>query len=170
MASKQESVGDWMELAKAYAKAEKEIGTEPWVIVSIEDSKTKEKLYSYDLPRDMFWDKEWVIRWRVAKLQCQRPMNHIVYFLSFYDKKTGLEYGFNSLLSKLSSAKAQVTILENLMKERLEDGRLDLFFDETTDPVVSKLKCKIAFQQDKIEKYQNEIKAKVGEKQNEITP
>lgn len=52
--AKQESVNDWMELAKAYDKAEKET-VQPYFFVSIEDTDTKERLYSYDLPRDMFW-------------------------------------------------------------------------------------------------------------------
>ncbi|MBR6931122.1 MAG: hypothetical protein IKH61_12990 [Bacteroidales bacterium] len=158
--SKQESVSDWMGLAKAFDKAEKET-VQPYVFVSIEDSEAQEKLYHYDIPREMFWRYDWVIRWRIAKFQCQRPKHHINQFLSFYDKKTGLEYGFGSLLSKLVSAKAQITATENKIadyKERMKD---DLFFDESTDPIIAKLRCKIETQKGKIRDYENEIKSKL---------
>lgn len=161
MASKQESVNDWMELAKAYDKAENET-VQPYVFVTLEDSVTKEKLFRYDLPRDMFWKYEWVIRWRTAKLQIQRPRHRINQYLDFYDKKTGLEFGFKSLLSSLVSAKAQLTINTRKLDDYKAGMKYDLFFDETTDPVVAKLKCKIATYQQKIHELettiQNEVK------------
>ena len=39
MASKQENVSDWMALAKAYDKAEREQGVEPYVIVSLRNRR-----------------------------------------------------------------------------------------------------------------------------------
>ncbi len=158
--SKQESVSDWMELAKAYDKAEKET-VEPYVFVSIEDKTTNEKLHKYDLPREMFWKYEWVIRWRKARLQCQRPRHVIVYYLSFYDKRTGLEYGFNSLLSKLTASKAQVTNLENKIADYMERMKEDLFFDEDTDDVIRMFKCKIENQRTKQREYEKQIKDKL---------
>lgn len=113
MSSKQESVSDWMSLAKAYAKAEKE-SVQPYFFVSIEDMDTKERLYSYDLPRAMFWKYQW------------------------------------SYLSQLISAKAQLTINDNKLADYIKGMEDDLFFDVNTDPVVSKLKCKIASYQQKI--------------------
>ncbi len=166
MASKQESVSDWMELAKAYSKAEKET-VQPYFFVSIEDTDTKERLYSYDLPRDMFWKYQWVIRWRMARLQCQRPKHNICQYLSGYDKKTGLEIGLKSPLSKLTSAKAQVTINERKLKDYLEGMKNDLFFDEKTDPIVAKLKCKISSYNQQIQELENVIQTKVKTLHNE---
>ena len=158
--SKQESVSDWMALAKAYDKAEKET-VQPYVIVSIEDRTTNEVLYRYDLPRDMFWKYSWVVQWRTARYKCQRPRHEIAYYLSFYDKITGLEFGFGSLLSKLTSAKSQITILENKMAEYKELMKGDLFFDESSDPNISKFRCKIETQRQKVKDYENEIKSKL---------
>lgn len=158
--SKQESVGDWMELAKAFDKAEKET-VQPYVVVLLEDQATKEKLYQYDLPREMFWKYQWVIRWRMARLQCQRPKHIISQYLSFYDKVTGLEYGFGSLLSKLTAAKAQVTILENKMADYKQRMKESLFFDEDTDDTIRMFKCKIESQRAKQREYEKQIKDKL---------
>lgn len=89
--SKQESV----------SKAEKET-IQPYVIVSIEDRTTNEVLYRYDLPRDMFWRYSWVVQRRMARYKCQRPRHEIACYLSFYDKITGLEFGFGTLPLKLT--------------------------------------------------------------------
>lgn len=156
-----------MELAKAYDKAEKET-VEPYVFVTLEDSVTKEKLFRYDIPRDMFWKYEWVIRWRTAKLQIQRPRHRINQYLDFYDKKTGLDFGFGSLLSKLTSAKAQITILENKIAEYKKQKEQELFFDETTDPIISKLRCKIESQKSKQQEYEMSIKNKLKQINHEL--
>ena len=87
MAAKQESVSDWMELAKAYDKAEREQEVTPYVIVSLRNKKTGVELYRYDIPREMFWKYSWVIDWRAARLLCQNPREGIAHVLSFYDKK-----------------------------------------------------------------------------------
>ena len=120
MAARQESVSDWMALAKAYDKAEKEQEVTPYVVVSLRNGRTNEELYRYDLPREMFWRWHWVIDWRAAKLLCQNPKDGINHVLSFYDRKTGLEYGFGSLISKLTSAKANATIAANKLKKYIE--------------------------------------------------
>ena len=45
MAARQESVSDWMALAKAYDKAEKEQEVTPYVVVSLRNRRTNEELY-----------------------------------------------------------------------------------------------------------------------------
>lgn len=156
-----------MELAKAYDKAEKET-VEPYVVVLIEDRTTNELLYKYDVPRDMFWKYTWVFRWRKSMFHCQRPKNDIIQTLEFYDKKTGLEFGFGSLLSKLTSAKAQITILENKIAEYKKQKEQELFFDETTDPIISKLRCKIESQKSKQQEYEMSIKNKLKQINHEL--
>lgn len=52
----QEKMNDFMEMAKAYAAAEKELKCEKWVNISIERmdaNGNRTVLYSYDLPRGM---------------------------------------------------------------------------------------------------------------------
>ena len=162
--SKQESVSDWMELAKAFDKAEKET-VEHYFIVRIEDRTTGELLYKYDVPRALFWKYTWVFRWRKSRFHCQRPKNDIIQTITPYDKKTGLEMGLNSLLSKYTSAKAQITMVENKMTDYVERMKGDLFFDEKTDPIISKLRCKLESYKAKKIDYEREIKEKVAEKQ-----
>lgn len=55
-------------------------------------------------------------------------------YFSYYDKRTGLSTEFDSTLSKLFAAKAQISIAERKEKEYIEYQRANnLFFDETTD-------------------------------------
>lgn len=165
MAARQESVSDWMALAKAYDKAEKEQEVTPYVVVSLRNRRTNEELYRYDLPREMFWRWHWVIDWRAAKLLCQNPKDGINHVLSFYDRKTGLEYGFGSLISKLTSAKANATIAANKLKEYIELQQGNMFFSEKEDEIVNKFKAKISAYKEKAAEIEEEIKAKVKELQ-----
>lgn len=165
MAARQESVSDWMALAKAYDKAEKEQEVTPYVVVSLRNRRTNEELYRYDLPREMFWRWHWVIDWRAAKLLCQNPKDGINHVLSFYDRKTGLEYGFGSLISKLTSAKANATIAANKLKEYIELQQGNMFFSEKEDEIVNKFKAKISTYKAKAAEIEEEIKAKVQQLQ-----
>ena len=165
MAARQESVSDWMALAKAYDKAEKEQEVTPYVVVSLRNRRTNEELYRYDLPREMFWRWHWVIDWRAAKLLCQNPKDGINHVLSFYDRKTGLEYGFGSLISKLTSAKANATIADNKLKEYIELQQGNMFFSEKEDEIVNKFKAKISAYKAKAAEIEEEIKEKVKELQ-----
>ena len=163
MAARQESVSDWMALAKDYDKAEKEQEVTPYVVVSLRNRRTNEELYRYDLPREMFWRWHWVIDWRAAKLLCQNPKDGINHVLSFYDRKTWLEYGFGSLISKLTSVKANATIAANKLKKYIEMQQGNMFFSEEEDEIVNKFKAKISAYKAKIAEIEEEIKAKVNE-------
>lgn len=165
MAARQESVSDWMALAKAYDKAEKEQEVTPYVVVSLRNRRTNEELYRYDLPREMFWRWHWVIDWRAAKLLCQNPKDGINHVLSFYDRKTGLEYGFGSLISKLTSAKANATIAANKLKKYIELQQGNMFFSEKEDEIVNKFKSKISAYKAKAVEIEEEIKAQVQQLQ-----
>ena len=72
---KQESMDDWFQMAKDLAKAERELKIEQWVEVTIYYGYADKQvsLYHYNLPREMYFRYQWVIRWRMAKLQCQYP-------------------------------------------------------------------------------------------------
>lgn len=167
MASKQESVSDWMALAKAYDKAEREQGVEPYVIVSLRNRRTNEELYRYDIPRAMFWHWHWVVDWRAARLLCINPKDGINHVLSFYDRKTGLSYGFGSLISKLTSAKANVTIMQNKLQAYRERQQGNMFFDEKEDEIANRFKAKISAYKAKIAEIEEKIKVKVQQLQND---
>lgn len=145
---KQESMDDWFELAKYYAKAERELNIERWVFISIEYKDERKlgpvKLFSYNLPREVYEKRKWVIRWRQSKLQCQYPRHYVECLHSYYDRRSGESLGFDSCLSKLISAKAHVTKAERILHNYIERNRLcNLFFDETTDEDLVKFRAKL---------------------------
>lgn len=164
----QERMDDWMEYAKEYAKAERELKIEKWVYISIEyRTKTRDRivLYTYDLPRKLYERRSWIIRWRVARLQCLHPKEDIHPYFSYYDRRTGLSTGFDSALSKLSAAKAQITIAERKEKEYIEYQRANnLFFDETTDEQLVIFRRKLHIKRDNHTVLERQIRSMIDEK------
>lgn len=143
---KQESVSDFYQFAKDLSKAEKELKVERWVEVTLYYGYADKQvsLYHYDLPREMYLRYQWVIRWRMAKLQCQYPKQIIGISLYHYDKRSGESMKLNSCLSKLISAKAQVTKAERMMNKYIEYNRQNnLFFDKDTDDELVKFRAKL---------------------------
>lgn len=144
---KQEDMSNWMEEAKAIAKAERELGIEKWVILSIE-YQTKDYrrivLFQYDLPRELYEKYRWVVRWRQARCQCAHPRDTIQLYHSYYDKRTGLRIGFNSCLTRLAASKAQMTIAKKREQKYLSwQKQNNLFFDENTDEELVKFRVKL---------------------------
>ena len=127
---KQESMDDWFQMAKDLAKAERELKIEQWVEVTIYYGYAEKQvsLYHYNLPREMYFRYQWVIRWRMAKLQCQYPKQIVSTSLYFYDKRSGESLEVSSCLSKLISAKAQITKAERKMNEYIEHNRQNNMF------------------------------------------
>lgn len=133
----QERMDDWIEDVREHAKAERELKIEKWVYLSIEYStKTRDRivLHTYDLPRKLYERCSWIVRWRVSRLQCLHPKKDIHLYFSYYDKRPGLSTGFDSALSKLSAAKAQISIAERKEKNTSNTNvQIICFFDEPTD-------------------------------------
>jgi hypothetical protein len=106
---------------------EKEMGIQKWVHISIfrvivnNDGRSqwdnKILLYEYNIPRTIYDRKQWILRWRTAKFQCQYPRDTINLSLSFYDKTSGIELAWNSVLNKLIAAKRNITKMRNKMAE-----------------------------------------------------
>ena len=140
---KQENVSDFYQFAKDLAKAERELKIEQWVEVTIYYGYAEKQvsLYHYNLPREMYFRYQWVIRWRMAKLQCQYPKQIVSTSLYFYDKRSGETMEVGGCLSKLISAKAQVTKAERRMNEY--NRKNNMFFDENTDEELVKLRNKL---------------------------
>lgn len=159
--AKQESVAGWQELAKAYAKAERELEIKHYFHVEFRKKETQELVYTYDLPRDMYFDKYWIIRWRLARLICQYPKDDITEYIIPYDKTTGLKVGFNSCLTRLAAIKAQITMLENERADYISSQQMQLFFDINTDSHLLRIAEKIKDQKEKYIKLEAEIKSMV---------
>ena len=134
---RQESADDFIQMAKDLAKAERELGVQKWVSISIErvdKNRNREQIFTYDLPREVYERWEWVVNWRRAKLVCKYPKDHVNCYFSFYDKRLGNNPKFISGLKTLASAKAQVTKVQRKIDEYIAYNKANnLFFDENTD-------------------------------------
>lgn len=150
----QENMGCWMEYAREYAKAERELNIEKWIHISIEyrtQSRERIVLFRYDLPRNVYERREWVVRWRYARFVCLYPRENVRTYFSYYDRRTGLGTDFGSALSRLSAAKARITIAKRKEQEYIEyQQQNNLFFNEAEDEMLAKFRRKL---QAKIEKY-----------------
>ena len=154
-----ERIDDWFEMAKELAKAERELEIEHWVNISFvrtDKDRNKKCLHVIDLPRHMLDRWLWLIDWRKAKLLCEQPRERIDTYFYYYDKHSGLEEGYNSLLSRITSAKAQITRTERAMKEYIADmTQNNMFFNPETDEILMKARNKL---EQKHQKY-NELYA-----------
>lgn len=154
---------EWTELAKDLAKAEKELGIEQWVIISIERhshiDSSRQELYSYNVPRELWIKYDWVFNWRRARYICKYPQDRINLSISFYDKTRGLELGIGSKLGKLTSAKAQVTKVERKMSEYIQWSKQNnIFFNEGTDEMLIKAQQKLAQKKANVQLLEEKIK------------
>lgn len=132
-----ERIDDWMQMAKDLARAERELQIEHWVYITFEyreDDRSRVVLHKIDMPRRMLDRWRWLVEWRRAKYVCQYPRKGVQVYHCYYDKRTGLQTGFGSLLSCVAAAKAQITKVERKIEEYVSymSGN-DLFFDPTTD-------------------------------------
>lgn len=144
---KQENIHDWLEEAKDLAKAERELEIEHWVKISFQlrnGYDNYETLHVIDIPRAMLERWRWLIKWRMAKYTCQYPREEINMYYHYYDKRTGLETGFNTLLSCLAATKAQVTRIKRITEQYIiQETQNNLFFDPTTDERLQKIRAKL---------------------------
>lgn len=144
----QERIDDFMQMARDYAKAEKELEVQRWVFISIErsdDYNNHVRLFSYDLPREVYERRRWVIEWRRARLVCQYPKGHVQCFFTYYDKRLGTDDRLNEDLRRLTAAKAQVTKTRRKIAEYVAYNKENnLFFDENTDEELQKAREKLA--------------------------
>lgn len=167
----QESIDDFIQMAKDYAKAEKELGVQHWVFVSIErkgEFGDRERIYSYDLPRELYERRKWVIRWRAAKLQCQYPKDSINCYLSYYDNRLGNDLKLTDDLRTLISCKAQVSKQQRLIDEYVAwHSTNDLFFDEENDDGLMKVRKKLAQKVANVKAAEERLKLKIKEYETE---
>ena len=154
-----------LEYARELARAERELRIERWVFISIEckdDAGNPVRLHSYDLPRELHERYRWVVRWREARLQCLYPKRQINTYYSYYDKRTGLRTDFNSALSRLSAAKAQISIAERKEREYLQYQRTNnLFFDESMDEQLVRFREKLRMKKEKYTALEHKIRSEV---------
>ena len=143
----QERIDDFIQMAKDYAKAEKELKVQRWVFISIERTDgngNHERLFCYDLPCEVYERRRWVIEWRRSKLVCRYPKGNVRCCFSYYDKRLGNDIRLNEDLRRLISAKTQVTKIQRKIDEYVAYNRAhNLFFDESTDMDLRKAREKL---------------------------
>ena len=151
----QEKMDDFMQYAKDLAKAERELSIEHCVYITFEirhEDGSREVLHIIDILREMLDRWRWVIEWRKAKLICKYPKERVQVYHCFYDKRSGLQTGMNFILSKVASAKAQITKVERTIAEYINCKKHnDLFFNIDTDEQLLKAYNKL---EQKKENYQ----------------
>lgn len=115
-----------MRTAEQIKEQEEKEGLVRWVFIDImvthlkedgsPDHYKKTRIFTYNLPRDIYERRDWVIRWRVAKMQCLYPRNHVNPYFTYYCKKTKLPM-YTGVLNKMISAKRMITTISNKMAE-----------------------------------------------------
>lgn len=156
----------WMQDLKDQAQAERSLEIIPYVSISFglrkRDAYEEHVLHSFEMPRSMLDRWRWLIRWREARFQCQYPRDHVRSTYCYYDKKSGLSLGWNSLLSRLSATKAQVTKIERVISEYIDfQKQNNLFFDEQTDEVLRKAYRKLEQKRWNLRNLQREVQQEV---------
>ena len=161
----QERIDDFMQLAKDYAKAEKELEVQRWVFISIErtdENCNYERLFSYDLPREVYERRRWVVEWRRARIVCQYPKGNVMCYFSYYDKRLGTDIRLNEDLRRLISAKAQVTKIQRKIDEYVAYNLANnLFFDENTDADLRKAREKLLAKMFAVQAAEERMKLKI---------
>ncbi|MBD5585361.1 MAG: hypothetical protein HDQ88_09785 [Clostridia bacterium] len=163
----QEITDDFIELARYYAQAEKELEIQYWVNISIQytdNAGNVVKLFTYDLPREVYERREWVVEWRKAKLTCLYPKVGIQRFISYYDKRLGNNPNLTADLRKLTSAKAQVTKARKQIEKYVAYHKENnMFFDESTDSDLIAARQKLLVKISNVQEAEKRLKAKIVE-------
>ncbi|MBF0647251.1 hypothetical protein IR083_00245 [Dysgonomonas sp. GY75] len=137
-----DAVKDYFEQQRAEEQVEKELNVDRWVIISIG--------YRSRIPVYLKEKYDWVIRWRVAKLQCSYPKESICTWHTHYDKRTSLRLEYDSLYTKIISAKAWLTRAKNKVKKYEEERNRTLFQDFENDPIWLDAMQKVKAKEDKL--------------------
>ncbi len=168
MASKQESNSEYFEMAKQIAKVEKELGFERWVRIEITvQGTTEERAYFYDLPRDVYERREWVIRWRAAKIQCQNPRKQVRTFHDYYRRMNGNDMGMQKDIDTFIAAKAAVTKHRRNVERYIATQKQDMFFDEANDPTIQMAKRRLEEREESVRRAEQRLIQKVKEYRNQ---
>jgi len=123
----------------------------------------KEYLKEYDLPRELYERKQWVMRWRSAWFQCRYPKNEISRQISFYDLKSGADLELEPLLNRLVSAKRMITKLRNAIAEYEAERATELIWEKEYDTLYQKALSKLERyigQRDKLQQEVDDLKGR----------
>lgn len=100
-------------------------------------------LFRYDLPVDIYNRRFWVIDWRVAKFKCMYPREHIIYTLTYYDKKTCANEIALDLLNKMHNHCVQLLRKSRQLADLIDRQKFQLFLVDYDLQQIDKLKNEI---------------------------
>jgi hypothetical protein len=111
---------------------------------------------------------QWVIEWRKAKLVCKYPRKHIWVYHCYYDKRTGLQTGMNFILSKVASAKAQITKVERAIARYINhEKHNNMFFMVETNEQLQKAYKKLEQKEENYNRLYNMLQEEVAKHRND---
>ncbi len=136
---------DYLQFAKAQAKAERELEVERWVRISIERNIGSERvpLHTYELPVAMLERWSWVINWRVARYTCEQPKAPVSTCYCYEYRYKGRRVGWQEDINRLVAAKAKHTKRLRAVEEYIASQQGNLFFDPATDEQLQKAQAKL---------------------------
>jgi len=144
-----------------------EIIVESWIEISwyvfdsyqtMQNNKLECFVHKIDIPRQMLERWQWLITWRTAKYQYLNPRKKVIHYYSYYDKKTGFDNSVGSILSKYTSAKVQVTKIENVIKRYKSEISKTLFQDFENDEIYKKLIFKLETKKQNLADLEQQLK------------
>lgn len=162
---KEYEAATFMTMVKYYIQAEKELEAQSWVHISIQytdKSGIIHRLFTYDLPREVYERRSWVPEWRQAKFKCKFPRENVSCYFCYYDKRLGNDSKLNADFKRLIAAKAQVTRMQNKIEEYVKYERENnMFFDEDSDPNLMRARKKLEFKKSNIKAAEDRMKEKI---------
>lgn len=136
---------DYLQYAKAQAKAERELEVERWVRISIERTTGSQLtvLHTYELPVAMLERWSWVVKWRVARYTCEQPRAPISTCYSYEYRYKGERVGWQEDINTLVAAKVKHTKRLRAVEEYIASQQGNMFFDPATDELLQKAQAKL---------------------------
>lgn len=172
--NKQESNSAYYEMAKEIAKVERELGMERWVRLEIlmetgrtEHGAEEQRMAFYDFPVEVYLRREWVIRWRAARIQCQHPRNTVRTFSDYYRRMKGNDLGMQADIDKFTRAKASVTIQKKNVEAYIARQREDMFWQEENDQKLKNVRERLTKAEQSVAEAEQRLIQKVEEYQRQ---
>lgn len=153
---------DYLQFAKAQAKAESELEVERWVRIYIERNTGSQRitLHTYELPVAMLERWSWVINWRVARYTCEQPKAPVSTCYCYEYRYKGKRVGWQEDINRLVAAKAKHTKRLRAVEEYIASQQGNMFFDPATDEQLLKAQAKLKLAEQDIEAAHERMKTK----------
>ena len=114
----------------------------------------KKVLSSFDLPRELYERRQWVIVWRLAWWQCRYPRRYLWSGYHYYDKKTGQDL-MDPTYNRIQTCRRMVTKLTNSMRKYEGERARELIWEKDRDPQWQQAVAKLKAYQEELNQLQN---------------